>query len=101
MGITGKIFKYLLSFKNRQLRFERDRRVALEETNSILSAYLAYLIEENGEVRIPREVIKSSIGRYKAFISVSGDDYLISVISERKGGKEGGGLVSDGENGSQ
>ena len=79
MRLISKLCGVSVLLKNRQLRLEREKRRALEESNSILSAYLALLIEKEGGVRVPRELIRSVIGRYRARVKVSGDDYIISV----------------------
>lgn len=80
MRLINKIFRFLFSFKNRQIRLEREKNRALEETNSILSAYLAILIEKNGDVRIPRRLVRDAIGNYRACVEVEGDDYLIKIL---------------------
>lgn len=67
----------------RRLRCEKERVKALAETNSILSAYIAFLIESKGTVRVPRRVIRDYIGNYSALIDASGEDYVIEVV--RKG----------------
>ena len=71
-----KAFSWLVV---RRLRREKERAAALEQTNSILSAYLAILIEREGEVRVPRRLVRNSIGKYRAKALVSGDDYLIKI----------------------
>lgn len=79
MKIKNKIYGFLIAFKNRQIRFERERLKALEETNKILSAYIAILVEELGETRISKELVREALGSFKASVRDSGDDYLISV----------------------
>ena len=79
MKLTNKVVGGLLRFKNRQLKDERARSRALGETNSILSAYVASLIEERGGAKISREKIKKAIGQYVASVRVEGGDYVISI----------------------
>ena len=79
MKLTNKIVGGLLRFKNRQLKDERTKSRALGETNSILSAYVASLIDERGGAKISREKIKNAIGKYVANVHVEGGDYVISI----------------------
>lgn len=95
MGFKSKVFGALLSLRSRQLRLERERRAALEETNSILSAYLAILIEKEECVRVPRELVRGAIGKYRATVKASGDDYLIGIT--RYGGGSDRGVVDPSE----
>ncbi len=105
MGLTSRAFKLLISVKNRQLRLEREKNHALEETNSILSAYLAVLIEKNGEARVPRRLVRDAIGNYRACVEVLGDDYLIRILRPcgdapvADGGREAAADESDAERG--
>ena len=82
MKLKNKIVGGLMRMKNRQLRAERERSRALNETNSILSAYVASLIEERGGARIAKDQIRSAIGKYTAQVLSDGADYVISVIRE-------------------
>lgn len=79
MKLQNKIIRFLELISNRRLRVEREKNSALLEANAILSAYIAILIENDGGVRVSRELIRSVVGRYRAEVSVSGDDYVISV----------------------
>ena len=81
MKITNKIFNRLIGFKNRQISLERERNRALGETNSILSAYVAILVDGKDTARISRKTIRDSIGRYTAEVTSVGDEYVIRVIS--------------------
>lgn len=83
--LTNKIFRFLLALRGRQLRLEREKIRAIEETDRILSAYLAILIEKNGMVRVSRAEVREIMGKYRATVAVDGDDYVIRVISA--GGK--------------
>ena len=85
MKITNNIFLRLLSYMRRQISLEREKNKALGETNAILSAYVALLIEKKGEARIPRSEIRKYIGNYSAAARAEGDDYVISVISHKAG----------------
>ena len=84
MKLKNKIVGGLLKMKNRQLRAEREKSRALDETNSILSAYVASLIEERGGARIAKDQIRSAIGKYSAQVIADGADYVISVIRNGK-----------------
>ena len=88
MKLKNKIFGGLLRLKNRQLREERANSRALRETNSILSAYVASLIEEKGGVRISRDKIRASIGSYAAEVRRDGGDYVITVRRFTSGNQE-------------
>jgi hypothetical protein len=77
----------LLKHRTRQLRYEREKRLALEETNTVLAAYIASLVEELGGVRVSRAKIKEFIGKYNAKIASDGTDYVIGI--ERNGRIEG------------
>lgn len=81
--IVNGMIRHLLGIKNRQVRFERERSRAIEESNRILSAYLALLLKERGEVRIDRRTIGDAIGRFSARVRCDGEDYVISI--EREG----------------
>ena len=93
MKLKNKIVGGLLKMKNRQLRAEREKSRALDETNSILSAYVASLIEERGGARIAKDQIRSAIGKYSAQViadriaeralkekGVSSDDITVAVM---------------------
>ncbi|MBQ8409129.1 MAG: hypothetical protein IJY39_09740 [Clostridia bacterium] len=79
------IIRTMLCFKNRMIKRERDRAQAQEWANRILSAYLALLVEENQSVRVPREMVRSAIGKYSAQLQSVGDDYLITVKRTQDG----------------
>ena len=81
--LTNKIFRFLLALRGRQLRLEREKIRAMEETDKILSAYLAILIDKNGGARVSRAEVREVMGRYRAVASVDGDDYVIRVVSLR------------------
>lgn len=79
MKIINKIFSYLVKLKNKQLNVERLKICALEQTNSILSAYISIFIDGQGEVRIPKMQIREAIGRYSARVGIDGSDYVIRM----------------------
>lgn len=91
MNLTNNILGALLRHRTRQLRFEREKRGALEEANMILAAYVAHLIDESGGARISKARIKDFIGKYSANISSDGEDYVIEINR--------GGFTSGGKNG--
>ena len=95
MKLKNKIVGGLLRMKNRQIRAERERSRALSESNSILSAYVASLIEERGGARVSREQIKNAIGKYTAKVISDGADYVISII--REGCEDGEDLANEKE----
>lgn len=81
LKIKNSIINRLIGYKNRQISLEREKNRALIETNAILSAYVAMLVDGKESVRISRRLIRESIGRYTATVLPQGDDYVISVIS--------------------
>ncbi len=80
--IRNKIADGILRYRSRQLTLERERNRALEETNSILSAYLALLVDRRDGVRVPKKSVREAVGKYRATVSQDGADYVISVIGE-------------------
>ena len=82
----------LLRHRTRQLRYEREMRRGVEETNTILAAFLADLVEERGEARVSRAKIKETVGKYSAVIACEGDDYVIGVdrVPSSRSDKHGG-----------
>ena len=83
MKIKNNIFNRLIGYKNRLISLEREKNRALFETNSILSAYIAVLLDGKDSVRISRKQIRDSIGRYAAKVITDGEEYIISVLSDR------------------
>lgn len=81
MKIKSNLFRELIRLKNRQILREREKTREKEESIRILSAYLAMLVEKHGTVRIPKEVISSALGRYRAEAVSVGDDYAITVTA--------------------
>lgn len=84
MKLTSRIYRGIIALKNKQIKLERERSRGYKETNDILSAYLALLVEKHDGVRVPRELIRDAIGSYRAIVGTVGDDYVITV--ERCGG---------------
>ena len=79
MNFLKKIMNFLTEMKNRQIRLAREKIRAFEETNKILSAYVALLVEQQGTVRIPKKMISEALGSYKASATESGEDYIIKI----------------------
>lgn len=77
--IVNKIIRHLVGIKNRQIRFERERSRAVEESNKILSAYIALLAKKSGEIRVSREEIGRVLGQVRAMVSRSDEDYVITI----------------------
>lgn len=90
--LTYRIFRGLIALKNKQIKLERERSRGYKETNDILSAYLALLVEKHGSARVPKALIREAIGGYRAVVGTAGDDYVITV--ERC---EAEGLRADGD----
>lgn len=93
MKLTSRIFKGLIALKNKQIKLERERSRGYKETNDILAAYLALLVEKHGSARVPKELIREALGGYRATVGTAGDGYVITV--ERCGGKPD--KISNGE----
>ena len=110
--LTSRIFKGLIALKNKQIKLERERRRGYKETNDILAAYLALLVEKHGSARVPKILIREALGSYRAVVGAIGDDYVITVErcnEESKKAKDSGSAktsdcaaatayVGDGEN---
>lgn len=79
MNIIKKILRFLAAVRNRLVKLERDKVKAYEETNKILSAYIAVLAERHGTVRIPKKAISEALGNFKASVGVDGEDYIITI----------------------
>ena len=79
MKLTSRIFKGLIALKNKQIKLEREISRGYKETNGILAAYLALLVERHGSVRVPKELIREALGGYRATVGTAGDDYVITV----------------------
>ena len=79
----------IVRLKNKEIRSERERNQALEITNTIISAYLAVLVERLGSVRIPKSQISAALGGYVTTASADGDDYVITVQRSSPTGKCG------------
>ena len=79
MNFLKKIMNFLTEMKNRQIRLAREKIRAFEETNKILSAYVALLAEQQGTVRVSKKSVSEALGSYKASVAESGDDYIIKI----------------------
>lgn len=98
--LTSRIFKGLIALKNNQIKLERERSRGYKETNDILAAYLALLVEKHGSARVPKILIREALGGYRAVVGTIGDDYVITVercSGESKKTKDSGSAkTSDG-----
>ena len=74
------IIKEILRHKNSQLKLEREKTMAEQSMNIILSAYLAMLVDKQGTVSIPKSRISEALGKYRVIASSFGDNYIISVV---------------------
>ena len=83
LRVMKGLIRYLVGVKNRQIRDERRRTRALEESLRILSAYVALLAEKSGEIRISAEEVGRAIGQCTAQVTRKDGYYLIKV--DRKG----------------
>ena len=72
------------AYKTSSLKEARMRVRALEETNSILSSYLGFLITKCGTVLIPKSVISSGIGNFDISVSAVGENYVIRANPTNK-----------------
>ena len=75
-----RIFHALLKRKNKQIRLEREKCRALEETNKILCAYVGLLVAKCGGVEIPKSLLADSMGKFNVTVGQSDDCYKISVV---------------------
>lgn len=73
------LIRYLVGIKNRQIRDERQRSRALEESCRILSAYIALIAESRGEIRVSAKEVGRAIGHCDVQVSRQGGDYVIKV----------------------
>ena len=80
--MVNKVIRCLLGIKNRQIRFERERSRAMEEANKILSAYVTFLSERYGELRVPRAEIARLLGHSNVRVSRNDDDYVIFIEND-------------------
>lgn len=58
---------------------------ALEETNSILSAYLGLLITRCGSVKLPKSLVSRGIGGFDVTVFLEGDHYVIKATPIKEG----------------
>ena len=71
-------------YKNLSLKEAGMRVRALEETNSILSSYLGFLIAKCGTVLMPKSVISSGIGNFDISVTAVGDNYEIKALPKNE-----------------
>lgn len=86
----NKLIEKVYRMKNRQIAQMRERADAYEEMNRILAAYIVALIGDKGFTRIPRDVIRSLLDKYRAEAILSEDDYCI-FITPASGNADGNG----------
>ena len=73
------IIREILKRKNRQIRAEREKLMAAEVTNQIYASYILCLASDAGEARISKARIADTVGKYKAEVSATEDEYIIRV----------------------
>jgi hypothetical protein len=78
-----RIFLALLARKNKQIKLEREKCRALEETNKILSAYVGLLVAKCGGVKIPKSLIAEAIGGFHLSVGQSDGCYTVTVTYDR------------------
>ncbi len=86
----------ILKRKNAQLCAEREKLMAAEAANRIYASYIVWLAAKVGEAAIPKSEISALLGRYRAEISCTDSDYIISV-KEIGGGDAGQAEASGAE----
>ena len=69
----------IIKRKNDQIRAEREKLMAAETANHIYAAYIIYFAAKEGGVRVPKDEIANTVGKYRADISATEDEYIISV----------------------
>ena len=82
----------IIKRKNAQIRAEREKLAAAEVQNRIYASYILCLAAECGEARIKKSAIAEIVGKYRAEVSATADEYIINV---RKIGVEHGNLYSE------
>lgn len=80
MKRNNMLFLALIKRKNKMIRLEREQRRALEETVSVLSAYVGLLLARIGGCEIPVALVKEAIGGYSFKIGKSGDCYTVEAV---------------------
>ena len=73
------IFLALLKRKNKQIRLERERCRAMEETNKIISAYVGLLVAKCGVVEFPKALLADAIGKFSVSVCQNDGYYKINV----------------------
>jgi len=72
-------FKRVIKRKNAQIRAEREKLNAAEVANNIFASYILCLAADSGEVRLSRSKIAETVGKYRAEVSATEDEYVIRV----------------------
>jgi len=76
-----KIFdiRRIIKRKNAQIRAEREKLMAAETANRIYASYILCLAARTSGARIKKSEIARTVGKYRAEISATEDEYIISV----------------------
>lgn len=74
-----KSIKKIIKRKNAQIRAEREKLEAAEAANRIYAAYIVWFASKHGEILIPKREISALLGKYRAEVSYTSDDYVINV----------------------
>ena len=69
----------IIKRKNKQIREEREKLLAAEAVNRILSTYLLCFIKEAGEIHVAKNKISDEFGKYRVEVSASDEEYIMSV----------------------
>ena len=79
--------KRIIKRKNAQIRAEREKFTAAQVQNHIYASYILCLAAGEGEVRISKAEIAETVGKYRADVSATEDEYIIRVkeIADDKG----------------
>ncbi len=74
-----KSIRRILKRKNGQIRAEREKLAAAEAADRIYAAYILYFAEKSSGVRVPKSEIAETVGKYRADITATEDEYIIQV----------------------
>ena len=79
-----KAIRGVLRHKNSQIRAEREKLRAADESNKILSAYIALLASGQESVKVSKADDREALSRYGTEISSDKDCYIIKVKKSEK-----------------
>ena len=79
--------RHVLKRKNAQIRAEREKYQAEKAANSILVAYIFYLVSQCGVIRIPKAEVSAALGKYEACAYSDGGDYVIELKNAAEAGE--------------